>query len=81
MHNKAVVAGHICLDITPMIPEQGSRRLQDILFPGSLLEVGEADIHTGGSVANTGLAMKILGADVMIQASKGHMTPPISNVT
>lgn len=71
MNKKAVAAGHICLDITPMIPEQSSHDLQEILVPGSLLNVGNADIHTGGSVANTGLAMKFLGADVLLVGKIG----------
>lgn len=32
----------------------------------------EADVHTGGSVANTGLAMKILGADVTLMGKIGN---------
>ena len=68
---KAVVAGHICLDITPAIPPQRSTHIQDILTPGKLLSVGNADIHTGGAVANTGLAMKILGADVTLAGKIG----------
>lgn len=34
--------------------------------------MGEADVHTGGSVANTGLAMKILGADVTLMGKIGE---------
>ena len=30
-----------------------------------------ADIHTGGSVANTGTAMKLLGADVRLAGMVG----------
>lgn len=71
MSRKAVVAGHICIDITPRIAEQSSDRIQDILAPGGLLTVGEADIHTGGAVANTGLAMKLLGADVTLAGKIG----------
>ena len=68
---KAVVAGHICIDITPGIPAQASDRIQDVLMPGRLINVGEADIHTGGAVANTGLAMKLLGADVTLAGKIG----------
>ncbi|MCR5508730.1 MAG: carbohydrate kinase family protein [Lachnospiraceae bacterium] len=71
MIGKAVVAGHICIDITPGIPSQGSDRIQDILAPGRLINVGAADIHTGGAVANTGLAMKFLGADVTLAGKIG----------
>ena len=71
MNHKAVIAGHICIDITPSIPKQPSDRIQDILSPGRLIKVNEADIHTGGAVANTGLAMKILGADVTLAGKIG----------
>lgn len=71
MSRKAVAAGHICLDITPEIPKQAKNRIQDILAPGGILNVGDADIHTGGSVANTGLAMKLLGADVTLAGKIG----------
>ena len=71
MDKNAVIAGHICLDITPAIPPQGSEHIQDILRPGRLVNVKDADIHTGGSVANTGLAMKILGADVTLAGKIG----------
>ncbi len=71
MNKKAVVAGHICLDITPAVPVQTSKKIEDILSPGKLINVGDADIHTGGAVANTGLAMKILGADVTLAGKTG----------
>ena len=71
MRKKAVVAGNICLDITPGFNGQKAGKIQDVLKPGSLVNVGGADIHTGGAAANTGLAMKILGADVTIVAKTG----------
>ena len=63
---KVIVAGHICLDITPIFPEGRASRLEDVLSPGKLIQMGDFDIHTGGAVANTGLAMKLLGADVTL---------------
>ncbi len=72
MNRKAVVAGHICLDITPTFYKQNTTGFSDIISPGKLINVGEADVHTGGAVANTGLAMKILGADVRLVAKTGN---------
>lgn len=71
MKKKVIAAGHICLDITPIFPGKKNKLLSDVLAPGKLLNVGEADVHTGGSVANTGLAMKILGADVTLMGKVG----------
>lgn len=69
---KVIVAGHICLDITPVFPEGKVSRLDEILAPGKLIQMGGADIHTGGAVANTGLAMKLLGADVTLMGKIGR---------
>ena len=71
MKKKVIAAGHICLDITPIFPGKKVSQLTDILSPGKLLNVGEADVHTGGSVANTGLGMKVLGADVTLMGKIG----------
>ncbi len=68
---KVIAAGHICLDITPVFPDTRIEHLEDVLSPGKLVEMREADVHTGGSVANTGLAMKILGADVTLMGQIG----------
>lgn len=73
---KIVSAGHICLDITPVFMENGgagndAEGIGELLVPGRLLQMGPADVHIGGSVANTGLALKILGADVTLMAKTG----------
>jgi sugar/nucleoside kinase (ribokinase family) len=51
----AVVAGHTCLDIIPTL----SGPLP--AGPGLLVEIGPAELATGGAVANTGVALHILG--------------------
>ena len=67
-----VAAGHICLDITPVFPaNKAYDRVQDILIPGKLIQTEAADVHTGGSVANTGLALKLLGNDVRLLGKVG----------
>lgn len=71
MGKKIIAAGHICLDITPVFPDQKVENIGDIMIPGKLIQMGGADVHTGGSVANTGLAMKILGADVTLMGKIG----------
>ena len=71
MKKKVIAAGHICLDITPVFPDKKVSRLSEILSPGRLIQMGEADVHTGGAVVNTGLAMKILGADVTLMGKIG----------
>ncbi len=51
------VCGHICLDIIPRWSGSGI----EMLLPGHVLEMAGVDVSTGGSVANTGLALFQLG--------------------
>ena len=70
---KVISAGHICLDITPVFPA-GKKYAHpgDLLIPGKLIQTGAASVHTGGSVANTGLALKLLGNDVTLLGKVGN---------
>lgn len=69
---KIVVAGHICLDITPAFPDYKVEQIGDILIPGRLIQMAAADVHTGGAVANTGLGLKVLGANVSLMGKVGN---------
>ncbi len=69
--SKIIVAGHVCLDITPVFSGQEGNSLGEIFSPGKLLQMKQAEVHTGGCVANTGLAMKLLGADVSLMGKVG----------
>ena len=70
--SKIIAAGHICIDITPVFPEhQPYHDLGELLVPGKLVRMEAADVHTGGSVANTGLALKLLGNDVQLLGKVG----------
>ena len=66
-----MIAGHICLDITPVFPEKKVEAIEHFLTPGKLLHTKEAVVHTGGAVANTGLALKVLGANVSLVGKIG----------
>ena len=69
---KIISAGHICLDITPVFPAgKQYDSLSSLLIPGRLVQMEAADVHTGGSVANTGLALKLLGCDVTLMGKVG----------
>ncbi|MBN2446557.1 MAG: carbohydrate kinase family protein [Phycisphaerae bacterium] len=65
-----VVAGHICLDI---IPSFGDARtpLNELLRPGTLVEIGPAVVSTGGAVSNTGLALHRLGLRARLMGKVG----------
>ena len=58
------VAGQFCVDLVPRL---SSARVE----PGKLFDIGPLDIRLGGCVANTGLALRDLGADVELQAMIG----------
>lgn len=63
---KVMVAGHICLDITPVFNPHNKGSFRDVFSPGKLINVGQAVLSTGGAVANTGQAMSKLGVDVLL---------------
>lgn len=71
---KVVVAGCLCLDITPNFhSDQGQKKsAAEWFLPGKLLQVGEASIHTGGAVANTGLAFRHFGTEVSLMGKVGN---------
>lgn len=69
---KIIAAGHICIDITPVFSSKTKySAISQLLEPGKLIHMDPADVHTGGSVANTGLALKKLGANVQLMGKVG----------
>jgi sugar/nucleoside kinase (ribokinase family) len=69
---RIVSAGTICLDITPIFAGGAKTSPKELFAPGKLLEVGTADITTGGAVSNTGLALAFFGADVILMGKVGR---------
>lgn len=67
-----VAAGHLCLDIIPRIPDTGATKMEQIFRPGTLLNVGECRVSTGGPVSNTGLGAAKLGCAVAFLAKVGE---------
>jgi sugar/nucleoside kinase (ribokinase family) len=64
--HSVLVAGHLCIDITPeltSVPE---------LMPGQLYEIGSAQLTLGGCVANTGLALAAAGVPTRVCARVGN---------
>ena len=68
---KIVIAGHLCLDLIPEIPE-GFSSLGAVLVPGTLTEVGRSVVATGGTVSNTGQSLHRLGEEVALVAKVGN---------
>jgi len=65
-----IVAGHVCLDIIPTFLS-GPGKLDEVLVPGTLIEMGAAVVSTGGTVSNAGLALHRLGLDVGLMGKVG----------
>ena len=68
---KAIAAGHICLDITPAFKSKEEKNIKDLFRPGQLIAMDTAKVSLGGSVSNTGVGMKRLGADVELMGMVG----------
>lgn len=66
-----VVAGHLCLDITPTFQPTRAKNFGELLVPGKLLNVGSCVVSTGGPVSNTGIALVKLGARTLVMAKVG----------
>lgn len=66
-----IVAGHLCLDLSPAFSAGGSQSLRDILIPGKLVNVGPAALSTGGAVSNTGLSLRMLGIRTSLMGKIG----------
>lgn len=67
-----VCAGHICLDITPHIPDAGYQTLSEVFRPGKLVNVEQVTLHPGGPVANSGLAFARMGVNTAFVAKLGQ---------
>ncbi|MDO4789041.1 MAG: carbohydrate kinase family protein [Johnsonella sp.] len=62
----AVIAGLTCLDFTPVFGNPPVEKVEDILAPTKTVIIGKAQMHAGGCVANTGLAMCKFGVNAAL---------------
>ena len=56
-----ICAGHVCLDVIPRIAPKEGAGLAELLRPGSLVIIGEAQMASGGPVSNVGIPLLKLG--------------------
>lgn len=63
---KAVIAGLLCLDVTPDLSQVPDGQFQRLFQPGHLVSTGGIRTTPGGAVANTGLALHRLGVPVRL---------------
>ncbi|HSV85336.1 MAG TPA: carbohydrate kinase family protein [Levilinea sp.] len=67
----AVVAGHICVDVIPVLDHLPYGQFMQLFQPGRLVVSGPATFSTGGAVSNTGLALHRLGVPTRLVARVG----------
>ncbi len=68
----AVIAGYVCIDMTPRFRKaHAGFGFSDIFKPGALIEAGALEISLGGAVSNTGIAMKKFGRNVRLAGLVG----------
>jgi sugar/nucleoside kinase (ribokinase family) len=70
--HRAVVAGHICLDIIPDLTNVPHGKFLELFQPGLMLQIGAPIFSTGGPVSNTGLALHILGIKTQLTGKIGQ---------
>jgi sugar/nucleoside kinase (ribokinase family) len=69
---EAVVAGLTCLDFTPIFLTHEISEIGEVLIPSKTVIMGNADIHAGGCVSNTGLTMCKFGINVRLMGKVGN---------
>ena len=73
---KAAVVGALSVDICPQfVTDEAShedRNFGDIIKPGMITHIEGNEIHPGGPVANTGIAMSIFGIEPLLCAKIGE---------
>lgn len=69
---KIVVAGLICLDLTPQFPAVRTADFYEMLQPGKTVNTKGITISGGGAVSNTGLGLAKLGGNAHVMAKLGN---------
>jgi sugar/nucleoside kinase (ribokinase family) len=62
IEKRVIVAGHICLDITPDLGTVPLEEFQSLIQPGKMIQSGKFLLDGGGAVSHTGLSLHRLGA-------------------
>ncbi|MGH7145285.1 MAG: carbohydrate kinase family protein [Planctomycetota bacterium] len=66
-----VAAGLICADLFPRFLSTRPAAVADLLVPGKLIQTEALTLATGGSVANTGIALHKLGYPALLMGTVG----------
>jgi len=69
---RAMVSGHICVDLTPVIPYSVKKPIHEVLVPGTLVWVSGLNLALGGAVWNVGMALTKLGIPTSLNGLVGE---------
>lgn len=69
---EIIVAGHICLDLLPTFDKTSTVSTAEMFTPGKLVQIGESVLSSGGTVSNTGIALRQLGFSTGLMAKIGN---------
>lgn len=69
---KIVVAGLICLDLTPQFTGERATDFYELLQPGKIVNAKGITVSGGGAVSNTGLSLVKLGGNVHLMTKLGN---------
>ena len=69
---KAAIAGALSIDICPAFTCEPVCDFGELIKPGKITHIEGREIHPGGPVANTGIAMKIFGLHPIFCARIGR---------
>jgi len=61
----AIIAGHVCIDLTPGLQiHKPVESVSALMRPGALVDVAGLTVSPGGAVSNTGLSLARMGMEV-----------------
>lgn len=69
---QAIIAGLICLDVTPDLSKVPAGQFYNLFQPSRLVRAGGVNLNPGGAVSNTGLALHRLGVPVRLIGKIGQ---------
>lgn len=71
MKRRAITAGNVGVDISPIFTGEGWTSIGQVFRPGEIVHIEGSEIHPGGGAANTGIAMNFFGVETTVMARMG----------
>lgn len=69
---RAAIAGALSVDISPTFVSSPAKEFSEVIKPGMITHIEGNEIHPGGPVANTGMALPIFGVEPLFVAKVGN---------